>query len=206
MEISEQGVPERPRDRWIAVDGGLDQCRRLGREPDFAVGDWDSLEDRRLLDRVPHLTLSQEKERGDFFHGLLAAASFGFVEVEAHGFTGGRPDHLWAVLADSARAVASGHFLKIELRGPEGGYYFFSEKLRGGLSLALPRGAVVSVFPAESIAKGVTARGLRYPLRRESLTPSSRGLSNRVDRSPISIRCVKGVLLVIVPDPWSGGY
>ena len=179
----------------IAVDGGLVTCRKVGLKPDLAVGDWDSLRSRSPLDGVPHITLARDKDQSDTYYALLGAITAGAREVEGYGLTGGRPDHHFAVLADSVQAVSSGHLECVHLVGADAEYRIFS----GELSLKLKLGSLVSVFAMGGNVTGVTLQGLRFPLKGETLLPSSRGLSNVVERSSVRVSCDQGVLMVVVP-------
>jgi thiamine pyrophosphokinase len=59
-------------------------------------------------------------------------------------------------------------------------------------------GGIVSLLPFSGEATGITTRGLRYPLRGESLRAGpARGLSNVRDAADASVRLERGRLLVV---------
>jgi thiamine pyrophosphokinase len=61
------------------------------------------------------------------------------------------------------------------------------------------RGALVSIIPF-SACRGVTLRGLHYPLREAALPVGRIGASNVVEKSPFTVSVKKGKLLVVVFD------
>ena len=59
-------------------------------------------------------------------------------------------------------------------------------------------GDVVSLLPLSPIVRGITTRGLRYPLINESLVfYQSRGISNQMTGNSAKIQIQSGILLCI---------
>src|SRR4051812_12235708 len=97
------GIDARSIPLLVAVDGGLKLLRRAGLEPDFAVGDWDSLSPGRpaaALRGILHFTLPRDKDRSDLYYACRAAIAAGANDLVCLGVTGGRPDHQLAALFD----------------------------------------------------------------------------------------------------------
>ncbi len=197
----------RPQDLLIGVDGGVQIWSKHRSRLNFAVGDWDSLKNLNLLSGVKHLSLPQNKSRSDLFFSALAAIEAGADELICLGVTGGRMDHHLAVLYDLAE-ISTGRFgsLKgVSAHGPEGDYYFLSEKIPSW-EKSLRRGSLISVFGMKNGASGVTLSGLQYSLKKAELPPSSHGLSNRVSSRLSKVELKKGQLLIMIPRDGSDDY
>lgn len=186
---------------WIAVDGGLDHCRRWGVTPDLWVGDGDSI---RLAGRKrswPEVRLPCGKDRSDLHYALrwLSECS-GLKELLVYGVLGGRPDHHLASLQEIALfASKSEAFRTIAARDARSEYHWISPH-QAPWRHPIPKGTVLSLFPLLGRAQGVSTRGLRYPLQRATLRPGSCGLSNEVLSSKLcQISLTSGMLLCIVP-------
>jgi thiamine pyrophosphokinase len=193
-------VKIRPSDLFIGIDGGTSLWFEIGKVPHFAVGDWDSLKKKELLSRIPHVTLSVDKDRSDLFFAVIAAIEAGAQEIVCLGVTGGRPDHHFASLADLTEFSTGkrGLLKSIQAKGVEGDYFFISEKIPSW-SAQYPVDTTVSIFAVGQPALGVTLSGFRYLLKQAKLEPSSRGLSNQVAGRKCEVRLRKGQLLVIMP-------
>ncbi|MCH7790276.1 MAG: hypothetical protein IH940_12690 [Acidobacteria bacterium] len=70
--------------------------------------------------------------------------------------------------------------------------------MRDQLDLILPVGATISLLALGGDARGVSTRGLVYPLRDEILSAhAARGVSNQVARPDVSIRVRSGTVLAL---------
>lgn len=197
-------------DVLIAVDEGLRKCLDAELTPDIAVGDWDSLSNRKLLAKVPHLTLPCDKDRSDLYYALEVALSLEPEAVICIGFSGGRPDHHLGMLLDLARLAAASDDFDFTTRlktvcaiAPDAEYYFLSKRIPRWQG-KLKEGQLLSVFALGGEASGVTLRGLEYPLRNAPLSPSSRALSNEVSGAHgglCSVQLSSGQLVVVIPTP-----
>ncbi len=187
-------------DLIIAVDGGVDRSLQSGLRPHFSIGDWDSIKNKKKLQRLNHCTLLKEKNQSDFYYALVLASLLKVSEIICYGFTEGRPDHQMAVLYDLS--LLSKSYSKkinsIQLVGYDAHYYFLSSRMKS-LDLFLKKNQTVSVFPVSGVAYGVTLRGFQYPLTDSQLTSSSQGLSNVVVQKRCKIKIRKGQLVVIIP-------
>ena len=191
----------REKDLLIGVDGGTAIWVKLGFQPDIALGDWDSLKDKKILDSVPHVTLPRDKDRSDLFFALSEAVRSGARELVCMGVTGGRPDHHLAALLDLAEFSADVESLTAI--ATDARTYFVSGKPTGsGLSLKLKKGQTISVFSlptkAGKHAAGVRFEGLKFQVPNGTLN-GSQGLSNVAARPHCKIGLTSGTLVVIVP-------
>ena len=88
-----------PQDReYIGVDHGVEELLKQGITPKFAIGDFDSLQNRRTLKNLNIQILPERKDVTDTHAAIEYAISKGYDEIEIYGATGGRLDHFFAVM------------------------------------------------------------------------------------------------------------
>lgn len=177
-----------------AVDGGYEHLASIGRAPDVAVGDFDSLgyvPDVKNVDVHP-----THKDEADLELAFMRAAEAGFDSACVFGALGGRLDH----------TISN---LQIAVRFAEGGmnvvFYGIDCVVRivvGPASCELPAidQGCVSVFAVTDEAFGVSETGMEYAL--ENATLSNRvpiGLSNELIGKPACISVERGTILVFHP-------
>lgn len=171
----------------IAVDGGLDVCRRLGVRPDLWVGDGDSVTDDALVwaHGVPRENHPRDKDASDLELAVVLARSAGDEVVVVGGF-GGRLDHL---LINAAVLAAQ----PCRWVGSEARVWFVHPDVT---AIDMEPGQVFSLLPWAGPAT-VTLDGARWNLRGEVLSPlSSRGLSNEAE-GPVVLTVTDGIVLLI---------
>jgi thiamine pyrophosphokinase len=184
----------------IAADGGARHATALGLQLDRWIGDGDSIDPGDLaalaatgvrVDRV-----AGEKDASDTELAVLAAIEAGADELTILGGLGGaRVDHALTNVALLEHAALAGRPARLYderaarislVTGPA------EAELSGHVQ------DLVTLLPAGGPAVGVTTRGLRYPLRDETLEPgSSRGLSNVRTAALAGVAIRAGRLLVI---------
>ena len=181
-------------DSVIAVDGGYAHLQQTGCKPDVVLGDFDSLgfvPEGENVERHP-----VHKDKSDLELAFDAAAGHGFSRTVVYGALGGRLDHTMANLQMCARFAEGG--MDIELVGMDSAVTI----LVGPAALELPaleRGTV-SVFSAVGESRGVTERGLEYPLEDARLSNrTTLGLSNEMTGKPASVSVAEGTLFVFHP-------
>ncbi len=161
-----------PEDLVIAVDGGLMYCQVLGLEPDFVIGDFDSvgeegLEAVRTLERtVPErmIRLNPEKDDTDMLAALKLGLEKGCRSFRIYGGTGGRLDHTLANIQcllflknqGAEGYLCDGNSLIFVIKNEE---VRFRKEMEGYLSL----------FSLGAEARGVTIQGMKYPLDRYTM-------------------------------------
>ena len=186
-------------DAVVAIDGGLSHLQAAGCAPDVMLGDFDSLGYVPEGDNVVrHPT---RKDQSDLDLALDYALGEGFVAMVVYGALGGRLDHTLAALSACARAAEAGADVLLVGRdicvkvlvGP--GDYTIPHPA------ASPGGAgTVSVFSATDVSRGVTERGLSYPLSNHELTNrTTLGLSNELTGQEATIHVENGTLLIVHP-------
>ena len=182
--------PLGPEDHVIAADGGLIHTESLGLEPDEILGDFDSLGYTPADARV----FPVEKDDTDAMLAVRRGLSLGYRDFLLYGsLDGPRLDH----------TVANFQTLQyLADRGAQGtlvGVDTLVTVVKNG-SLRFPAGCegTVSVFAMGEPARGVTLRGLYYPLEDGELTCGfPLGVSNYFTREKSEIRVREGSLLVL---------
>lgn len=189
-EFDRLACPIEPEDYVIAADGGLQHTQALGIEPQEILGDFDSLgyipQDARVF--------PVEKDDTDAMLAARRGLVLGFRELLYYGsLDGKRLDHTVAnyqtlqYLADhGARGYLVGQdFLATVVKE---GRIFFPEGTEG----------LISVFCLGADARGVSLRGLYYPLEGGTLTAGfPLGVSNHFTGAPAEISVEEGSLLVM---------
>jgi thiamine pyrophosphokinase len=182
----------------IAADSGLQHARRAGWPIDLIVGDFDSI-DRKLLataesEGVPVERHPVAKDETDLELALHRAVALGAHRVVVVGGGGGRLDHLLA----NAAVLGSDAFASLRLEARHGGSTV--HVVREHLVLRGEPGDLVSLIATHGDARGVTTKGLLYPLCGETLAAgSTRGVSNELASPRAVVALEQGVLLVVVP-------
>ena len=173
----------------VAVDGGIETCRRRRLEPDLFVGDGDSV--RRVPRDLPVVLYPTDKDFGDLAGALGELRKRRVQVVVVAGLLGGRVDHEWANLLELAHCAR--HFAGFVAPTGRGTVVVTSS----GCRAATKPGATVSLFALNGSAT-VTLRGTRWRLQRQRLLPGSRGLSN-VTGSRLDLTVHAGTVAVVFP-------
>lgn len=153
----------------LCCDGAARHAAALKLEPEFVVGDMDSIQ--RPLPRWKRTIYwcDFDADRSDFEKALELALDMGCERAYVAGALGGRLDHAMINLAVAERFHGAIDVILVgqgraELLGP------------GRHVLAVPRGATFSLLAAPAAI--VTVKGAKYPLKKAALARGSRGLSN----------------------------
>lgn len=82
---------------YIGVDGGVQSLKQLGIQPQYIVGDFDSLKDKTLLENIETEVLPHIKDDTDTEVAIKHAIAWGYHKIDLYGVTGGRLDHFFTV-------------------------------------------------------------------------------------------------------------
>lgn len=178
----------------IAVDAGLKHLESIGRTPDMALGDFDSLGYVPQGMRVARF--SANKNKSDMDLALERARNMRYDEIFVYGALGGRLDHTLANLQLFAKYSEKGAIVNA-IGVSEAATY-----VTGPDTYEMPaqESGTISVFSMSDEAKGVFERGLAYELDDASLSNrTSLGLSNEFIGEPVLIGVESGTIVVIVP-------
>jgi thiamine pyrophosphokinase len=185
-------------DLFLCTDGAYAVAARLGVRPDVVVGDMDSgaadVSGVEVIDAGPH----EQQNDSDSEKALRHAVQWGRdrgdgarMEIHLLGASGSRPDH---TLANLMLCGAYAQHAEIVLVSD----HWEARVMAGSHELAVPVGRTVSVVPLGPEAL-LRAEGLAWPLP-EPLRWGTRGLSNRVVRSPVRVHITAGAVALFVLD------
>ena len=185
----------------IGADSGIDFAHALGLTVDVAIGDMDSVSAEGLaraeaqgarVERHP-----AEKDKTDLELAFDEARRSGATDVLAIGIGGGRLDHLLA----NVLLLASEVWAPCRITALAGAARV--HVLRGGepaAELAADVGELVTLLAIGGAARGITTSGLQYALHHEPLAAgTSRGVSNVVESTPVTIGLEDGAVLAVFP-------
>lgn len=175
----------------MAADRGLVHLEAQGMTPDLIVGDFDSLGRVPAGDNI--IRHPVEKDDTDAMLAVKTGLERGFRAFVLYGCLGGRLDHTYAnlqTLTYLARRGGQGWLL--------GEGTVVTAVRNGHLELPASLEGAVSVFCPDGEARGVTLRGLHYPLEGYTLTSGfPLGVSNQFTGCPASVSVREGTLLVM---------
>lgn len=177
----------------IAADRGLEAFDHAGIEPDYLLGDMDSVNPHvfsKYEGRLPQKRLNCQKDDTDGEAALHAAIERGAKKIVFLGALGGRLDHALANLMLLVRAHKLGAFAWILDEQVRIERIDRKSVLRGAV------GDTVSLLPLGS-AKDVTIDGFFYPLEHGVLTnDQTLGVSNVVTGDRATVTVGEGDLLL----------
>ena len=181
-------------DKAIAIDGGTDVFIENGVKPDYAVGDFDSINEnfKENLKCIDNLMYPSEKDYTDSDIAVSLALKLGANEIIMLGMTGGRVDHLLGNLGLLNKC------LKNNVQGfivDEKSKIFLEDK---SFKLSGCRGETVSFYAFGQEVKDLTILNAKYPLYDYLLEPfESLCNSNEFLDDDIEVSFKSGKLLVI---------
>ena len=177
----------------VAVDGGLAHFRALKVVPDLLLGDLDSVsdDDRNWAEAGGCEVIElPSQESSDLAKAMAHMNHIGRTRVTIIGAAGGRADHqlaIWGALADAPGELD----ISIHLGGDMG------LRCCDRLELGMEAGTLLSLFALRSAT--VSLSGARWPLERERIQFSDRGLSNLAEGGPVLLEVHEGgpVLMIL---------
>jgi thiamine pyrophosphokinase len=179
----------------IAADGGLRNALSLGAVPRLLIGDLDSISSGELEEAqkagVEILRFPPEKDETDLELAVRYAVENRYQAVRILGALGGRLDQTLgniALLADTPPEVD----IRLDDGLEEVLLINSRAEIEGG------PGDLISLIPWGMPAEGVATKGLRYPLRGETLRPhKTRGISNELLGWRATVILSKGTLIAV---------
>lgn len=180
----------------ICCDGGMRHAMKLGITPDYIVGDFDSVSPEVLeYYKKQDIELKQvpcRKDETDMELGIIHAAEIGADDITLIGGIGSRMDHTLANIF---------MLLRIENLGLKGRIVNENNLITlctGKCEIEGEKGDIVSFIPITPMVKGVTTRGLEYPLDKATMyMDSPLGVSNVMEGKMASYTFDEGMALVI---------
>lgn len=186
-------------DKLIAADSGMNFLHRNGIVPDIIAGDFDSVDDDSLdefssLPNVEMLRLNPIKDDTDTEFVIREAIRRGATEITILGATGTRLDHVLANVYLLGIGLEEG--VKMQIVDGHNRIRMTDSVLE--ISKKEQFGEYVSILPVRGNAKGVTLKGMKYPLYDADVSCfSSLGISNEIVEDIAMVSVEQGVLLVI---------
>lgn len=195
----------------VCADGGAEHLVRLGHFPDLLMGDLDSITSHHLelfqKQRVPLIRHPRKKDATDTALAVDWAIEKGATEIVLTAVTGTRLDHTLAnilllksihergvdawIVDDHNEIYLLSH---MDPLNPVHGYY---DKQEVAMEITGHPGELLSVVPLSETVKGVTLKGLAYPLHDAELTlGSSIGISNVFTENTARISLREGTVLI----------
>ena len=177
-------------DLVIAADAGIKNTQKLNIEPDYIIGDFDSLgytptDSNTIIHPI-------EKDDTDTMLAVKSGFEKGYHEFRIFGCTGGRLDHTFANIQTASYITENGgnavfygnneNFTVIK-----NNKITFSEKNKGN----------ISIFALEN-CKNVNIKGAYYELENGALsTDFPLGTSNKFNNKEATVSVEEGKLLII---------
>jgi thiamine pyrophosphokinase len=189
----------------VAADSGLQAAENAGLRPDWVVGDMDSLDSLKRLEKYPVervLRFPKDKDYTDTEYALNLLWEKGCDKVVLAGGGGGRLDHLLAIRSLFERekypcrwVTRSEDVRCLDSSSGSGGANVSGDEL----ILSLPVGTMVSVFPLGEGYWEAESSGLKWPLNGLNWDRGSCGISNRTVKETFSVRVIRGRFMGVVP-------
>jgi len=183
----------------IAADSGWAHAVALGFQPDFLIGDMDSIRPEHLVDAhasdAEIIEHPADKDSTDTELALQLARKFDYRHIHLVSGGGDRFDHLLGMVHSLVK-----HADDATMSAHVGANYIRIVTPRDAAHLELAVGSTVSLIPLGGNAKGVKTSGLQWELKRDTLHSfASRGVSNIATSSEVRISLRTGALAVISP-------
>lgn len=177
----------------IACDRGYAYARRCGIRPDLLVSDFDSYTGP-VEEGVEIARFRSEKDDTDTVIALRYAIEQGFEAAELYCALGGRLDHSLANI--QSMVFAARHGLKVVIKDARAELRVITG---GSLCLQRREGWALSLFSLSDACRGVSIRGVKYPLEKALLTNAfPLGVSNEWIADAAEISLEEGTLLVVM--------
>ena len=184
----------------IAADRGLEACMKLQIEPDYVIGDFDSLDeqvkDAFLADRRNVTKLNPIKDDTDSEAALHLAFEKTKGDIFLLGGTGTRLDHVLGNIQTLHLPFVKG--IDCRIVDAHNRIRLVSGELH--LKMTEQWGKYVSLIPFTTDVKGVDLIGFKYPLEKFNFTvlgTGSRGVSNEIAEEEAVIRIEKGIMILV---------
>lgn len=172
------------------TDGAYGYLKRLNIVPDVVSGDFDSISTSEIPSEI-EVVVTPDQNFTDFEKALEIILAENYTEVYVYGSSGMEHDHFLGNLSSGLKFKDQLTILFFD----DFSYYFFTEKL---IVLEGYKGRIISLFPFPT-AKGITTKGLKYPLVSEDLDLGIRvGTRNIAIEDEVEIEYKEGELLLFI--------
>ena len=199
-KLSEQFLADyldkHPEDVKIVVDGALEITHRLGIQPDFIVGDFDTV-DQSLLDYYDKdiiLRHPPEKDQTDTELAIETAQKLGCSKLKFFGATGSRLDHSLGNIFLLESLLKQG--MEAEIINENNRLYIKNQGF--SLKKTETRGDYVSLLPLTETVENVTLCGFKYPVKNLTFyREKTLGISNEITEDKATVEFSEGIFIVV---------
>jgi len=175
----------------VAADSGLDYCLANSIEPDYIIGDMDSLASKELLLNFNSNIIEQHSSEKDFTDtelGLIHLEKKNCSKKIIIGGGGGRLDHILAITALFERPDPPDLWITENEE-----IHFIDEKINGSGRA----GETISLFPVGVQTCTMNSKGLKWPLDQLIWRRGDYGISNTITGNSFSVTMRSGQLILI---------
>ena len=176
-----------------AADSGIDTALMLGYHVDEAIGAFDSLSNKELLNTIPHKILPQEKDITDTEALLQHIQAKGYASYILVGGGEGRFDHLLHLYTLFAQY------------GPPLMWLTAREQLflvRTFHEFTVSSHTAISIIPAMACGNStVTSKNLYWELLEYPISMNQQSISNKCHKKTFSITVSGDPVFVSIPFP-----
>lgn len=194
----------------MAADRGLFYAREAGLSVDYILGDFDSIPNGILEEyenkNIPIRRYPPEKDYTDTHLALLWALEEKVDKITVFGGTGTRFDHTFANIGLLSMLLEKG--VKGEIIDSHNRIFMIDQEHSGTVSIRRNKNKkeYISLIPYTEKVTGISLRGFRYPLQKETLTIGiSRGISNELVEEEGLISVEEGILIISVSSDYEEG-
>lgn len=185
--------------RIIGVDKGVEFLYRHQIQPEYIVGDFDSISEEMIRyyreeTNVPIREYNPVKDASDTEIAIRLAITLGCDRMIILGGTGCRIDHIWANVQSLEIAKKAG--VEAEILDSCNRIRLCSEEIRLRKKDAF--GTYFSLFPFGGEVENLTIRGAKYPLTHHHLLPNdSLCVSNEIEEEELVITFSFGTVILM---------
>ena len=175
-------------DQYIAVDGGLNHCLKLGITPLLLIGDMDSVDPavKKEYSNLKELSFESEKDATDLELAIQFLMTKSPKSLTVFGGYGHRVDHSLSNLILLSRYPGK-VFLETENE--------ILGVIKESLELSTSAGQTLSLIPINGPVHGITTDGLKWELKDNTLDKDFIGISNEALGKEIAVTVANGDLL-----------
>ena len=178
----------------VAADSGLILAETAGIKPDWVIGDMDSLDTEKRLDRYNPdrvIRYNADKDYTDTELAFNFLRENGCGEIWILGGGGGRIDHLFGIRDMFEREFPPARWIT-------GGENIICINGEGtAVTMGLRPGCLVSVFPLGGGPWGIKSLGLKWPLDNVQWKRGLYGLSNVAVEEEITVVAGQGRFMIV---------
>ena len=188
-------ITEHPRadDLTVAADAGYHNAVRLGERVDILLGDFDSIGDLPSGGTFERIRVPVEKDLTDTQLAVEVALERGAEEVILIGGLSGRLDHTLSTLSILEDLYTRGYHATLTDGQSRVRYMRDTSTL-----IARSAYKYLSLVAADTVVKGVSVDGCKYPLKRATLRRSLQfAVSNEITGNVALISVKKGGIFII---------